>query len=335
MCSNLFLLKNRFNATKTFEMIQKVYGESTVHRATVFCWYNVFLDGWKSIRDEQKSERPTTTTRTRDNIAYVADILKEDRRFLCRIIAEWTGIPKAVVQQILHEDLPKWKLCAWFVWYALTAKQKEQRLNHAYDLIEMIKSNPNFLGSIITGDESWCFASDLETKCRSSKWCGPKTPPYKKFLFQKSQVKTLLILFFDSIGVTHNEYVPEGQTVNATFYVHVLDCFCNRIVYMRSEMWRSEVLSSPRWCTFTHCSGCPAVESHSIFARFKTPPIRLYHFPKIKIWAEGEHYALIEDIQKSVTAKSKAFPLSDFRRAMKWLEDRTNDCIRVSGDYFE
>ncbi len=34
-----------FNATKIFEMIQKVYGESAVHRVTVFRWYNAFSEG--------------------------------------------------------------------------------------------------------------------------------------------------------------------------------------------------------------------------------------------------------------------------------------------------
>ncbi len=28
---------------------------------------------------------------------------------------------------------------------------------------------------------------------------------------------------FDSKAVIHHEYIPEGQTVNATFYVQVLD----------------------------------------------------------------------------------------------------------------
>ncbi len=36
--------KAGFNATKTFEMIQKVYGESAAHRATVFRWYNMILE---------------------------------------------------------------------------------------------------------------------------------------------------------------------------------------------------------------------------------------------------------------------------------------------------
>ncbi len=40
-----FWWKAGFNATKTFEMHQKVYGESAVHYATVFRWYNEFSEG--------------------------------------------------------------------------------------------------------------------------------------------------------------------------------------------------------------------------------------------------------------------------------------------------
>ncbi len=78
-------------------MIQKVYGESAVHRAIVFRWYNAFSEGRKSIRGEQRSGRPTTTRRTCENIAHKADILKEDRQFSCRLIAERMGIPKTIV----------------------------------------------------------------------------------------------------------------------------------------------------------------------------------------------------------------------------------------------
>ncbi len=48
----------------------------------------------------------------------------------------------------------------------------------------------------------------------------------------------MLILFFDSKGVIHHIYVPEGQTLNATFYVQVLDCLCKHIAHVRPEMWR-------------------------------------------------------------------------------------------------
>ncbi len=59
----------------------------------------------------------------------------------------------------------------------------------------------------------------------------------QKILISKIKVKDVLILFFDSRGVIHQEYVPEGQTVNATFYVQVLDLLCKRIARARPEMW--------------------------------------------------------------------------------------------------
>ncbi len=73
-----FCWKASFNATKTFEMIRKVYGESAVHHATVLHWYNAIIgESIRDIRDKQRSGRPMTTKMC-ENIARVANILKED-----------------------------------------------------------------------------------------------------------------------------------------------------------------------------------------------------------------------------------------------------------------
>ena len=32
----------------------------------------------------------------------------------------------------------------------------------------------------------------------------------------------MLMVFFDWHGIVHHEFIPEGQTVNAAFYVEVL-----------------------------------------------------------------------------------------------------------------
>jgi hypothetical protein len=38
--------------------------------------------------------------------------------------------------------------------------------------------------------------------------------------------------FFDSQGVVHKEFVPEGQTVNAEFYKRVMDRLLKRIQWV-------------------------------------------------------------------------------------------------------
>ena len=89
----------------------------------------------------------------------------------------------------------------------------------------------NFLNKIITGDETWCFACDPETKRQSSKRVGETTPRPEKVKFQRSRIKTMLIIsFFDSQGLVHKEFLPQGiKTVNAEFYKGILDRLLKRI----------------------------------------------------------------------------------------------------------
>ena len=68
------------------------------------------------------------------------------------------------------------------------------------------------------GDETCCFASNPETKQQTSEWVGDTSPWPKELKFQRSCIKTMLIIFFDSQGIVHKEFVPERKTVNAEFY---------------------------------------------------------------------------------------------------------------------
>jgi hypothetical protein len=52
--------------------------------------------------------------------------------------------------------------------HALKQEQMDKRVATCQDLLNMI-SEENFLDKIITGDESWCFGYDPETKHQSSK----------------------------------------------------------------------------------------------------------------------------------------------------------------------
>jgi len=93
----------------------------------------------------------------------------------------------------------------------------------------MANGDKNFLNKIITGDETWCFAYDPETKRQSSEWVGETSPRPKILKFQRSRIKTVLIIFFDSQGAVHKEFVPEGKKVHAEFYEAVMDRLLKRI----------------------------------------------------------------------------------------------------------
>jgi len=99
--------------------------------------------------------------------------------------------------------------------------------------------DPSFLRTIVTGDEIWCYQFDPESKRQSMEWRSPPSPRPKKSRLQKSKVKTMLIVFFDSDSIIHKEFVPVGQTVNSTFYEEVLKRLLRRIHHVRPGLHRT------------------------------------------------------------------------------------------------
>jgi len=123
---------------------------------------------------------------------------------------------------VLTEDLHMKRLCAKFVLRLLTDDQREQRQKIARDLSERSCEDVQFLKNIVTGDESWVYRYDPETKQQSSQWKGPTSPLPKQGRQWRSKTKVMLLAFFDSEGIVHHEYAPDRQTINKEFYVEVL-----------------------------------------------------------------------------------------------------------------
>ena len=57
----------------------------------------------------------------------------------------------------------------------------------------------------------------FSTKLQSAAWIGETSPRPKKLQFQKSRVKTMLVISFDWQGVIHKEFVPEGEIINVVY----------------------------------------------------------------------------------------------------------------------
>jgi hypothetical protein len=101
-------------------------------------------------------------------------------------------------------------VCARFIPHLLQPDHKHKRATSSVEFVEMFDDDINVLGSIVTGDENWCFMYDPETKRQSATWLSPKKPKAQK-------VRTMLTAFFDAKGIVHHEFVSEKQTASGKF----------------------------------------------------------------------------------------------------------------------
>ena len=68
---------------------------------------------------------------------------------------------------ILTEELWMRKICAKLVPRNLTEEQRDARMSVCAELLEQVEAVPEIMERVITGDESWIFQHDPETKRQS------------------------------------------------------------------------------------------------------------------------------------------------------------------------
>jgi hypothetical protein len=111
---------------------------------------------------------------------------------------------------------------AKFVPRLLTDDQKQHRLEVSMQLKEHVRNGPDFLSKIITVDTSWIYGYGPKTKQQLSQWGCPSSSWPKKVRQMKDNVKSMLIRFFNIHRISHMEFIPPGQTVNAKCYCDIL-----------------------------------------------------------------------------------------------------------------
>ena len=119
---------------------------------------------------------------------------------------EEVGISTFSAHSIVVEDLAMKRVTAKFVPKLLTAEQKQLRVEVSQDMLDSTNSDPDFMNTIITGDETWVYGYDPETKSQSSQWQHSTSPRPKKARQVRSNVKVMLTVFFGSSSVVQHEY---------------------------------------------------------------------------------------------------------------------------------
>ncbi|XP_068215884.1 protein GVQW3-like [Palaemon carinicauda] len=127
---------------QTIQKIQQAFGDETMGITLIKEWYNRFKQGQTS----------------------------DDHRITINEITEEVGKSTGSVHTILTEDLAMRRVSAKFVPKLLVEQQKQLRLEIAQDLLDCANNASNFMKTIITGDETWVYGYDPETKFQSSQW---------------------------------------------------------------------------------------------------------------------------------------------------------------------
>ena len=207
-------------------------------RGTCFRWHKRSKNGRPSVEDDERSGRPSTSTDD-PHIYEINTLVRANRRLTVRELAEECGISVGSCHHILKEELKMHRVAAKFVPRVMTSAQQAHCVQVCQDLLNHSENDKEFLSKIITGDESWVYDYDVETKVQSLQWTSKTFPIPKKARQVRSKIKVLLTVFVYASGIVHHEYLPEGSTVNQTYYMEVLKRLRDAIRRKRPELWRS------------------------------------------------------------------------------------------------
>ncbi|UYV74547.1 hypothetical protein LAZ67_12000097 [Cordylochernes scorpioides] len=272
--------------------------------------HKAFKEGREEAADEPRSGRPTTA-RTDENVDRVLEVLRTDRRLSIQQIADTLHMSTFMVHGIVTEGLQMRKVWAKLVPKVLTQDHKELK---SFALSRI--NEPDFLNSVVTGDESWMFEYDPESKRQSCAWYTKSSLRPKKARMSKSRIKTMIIVFFDIRGIVHCEFVPQGQTtdIKDTVKLHHDNATSHTAIIITNFLARSNTPVIP------HPPYSPDLA-----------PCDFFLFPRLKREMKGKYWETVENIQHHVTTFLRSIPVEEFQGAFQSWQTRLRKCIDAGG----
>ena len=117
----------------------------------------------------------------------------------------------------LTKNLGKHRVAAKSVSRLLSEDHKHNPVDVRKELVDRANADDNFLKNTVTGDETWVYGYDIETKAQSSQWVSKTSPRHKKTWQVQTNVKVMLTVSFDCEGIIHHEFLLRGQMVNKEY----------------------------------------------------------------------------------------------------------------------
>ncbi|UYV69538.1 hypothetical protein LAZ67_6003924 [Cordylochernes scorpioides] len=314
----------------TYELIKEAFGDAALSRSRTFEWFSRFLKSREKVNDDQHTGRPRSL-RCEENKLKIKELIKSNRRISIKDLSSETGLSVGLCHQIVTKDLDMIRTSSKIFPRFLTEEQKV-RMDVCKNMVEMTQTDPEWMQKIITGDETWVYQYDPETKRQSSQWIERGEPKPKKARFTNSKVKTLLVTFFDINGLVHHEFIPFGRTINQEVYLGIMRRLREAVRLKRPERWQNN-----DW--ILHVDNARPHTAHVVLqflsknstTQIPHPPYSpdlapndFFLYPKLKMKLKGRKFDNVDMIQAESKATLRNPSKSDFISCFdNWKKDGT------------
>ncbi|KAI6658757.1 Transposase [Oopsacas minuta] len=183
-------------------------------QSSIYKWYRQSRLGHTSLDDESRPGRPITAV-TEENIDKVSELVTEDWQITVRQIAFEVSVSSETIETILHQHLGLKRFCSKLILsiYAAKVFQKDSRR----------------WSEVITGDETWIYYYDIQSKQQSSKWIFEDEQPDSIPKQPRAVDKRMFAVFFSTRGIIEYVMLPEKHTVTATWYTEIVFRKCSKL----------------------------------------------------------------------------------------------------------
>ena len=244
------------------------------------------------------------------------------------------------VSTILHEKLGYRKVCARWVPHMLTEDQKRGRVDWCRQMLNRFNGGESQgVWEIVSGDETWVYSFDPETKQQSLQWTPAGAAPPVKFRRERSAAKQMVAVFVAKRGPVTTVPLDTQRTVTANWYVeHCLPKVFEAVVAHRPRTRLRGLL--------LHHDNAPAHRARQTkdflaenrIQELSHPPYSpdlapcdFFVFPQVKSQLRGIRYNSPEEAVEAFIGVMEDIPTASWASCFtKWFE-RMVRCIEAQG----
>lgn len=331
------------SVSECLQTLQKALGDEAPSQTMVHKWFGRFRCGCLSLDDDPRQGRPKSTV-TDTTVAAVRRLLDEDRRVTVRELEQNIGVSDSTIVTILHEHLGMRKVSARWVPHRLNPSQMQARVAFANLMLAQFDAGSSKLvDNILTGDETWVYFYDPETKLQSRQWVTSEEDAPVKFRRERSVGKVMAAVFFRRCGILPPVLLQEGGTVTANWYCTV----CLPQVLQALALERPKTRDRG---IFLHQDNAPA-HSARVTQEFLAStqltllphppyspdlaPADFFLFSKIKKNLKGKRFDSREELLTALQGELEKVTREELRDCFSAWFQRMQKCIDLAGNYVE